>query len=89
MNPGKLFVQTNTPGRRWLTKGERDRLLHIAALLEAEAQTWREGFAWKLGVEWEWPKEHEWAHARAFKLQQAAEFIREFVAKSPTEAKTA
>lgn len=68
---------------RRLTIGERDRLLNIAKICRAEAQTWREGFAvWDpVKLRWQWDGEYSWAEARAFKLDHAAEYLADFVAQ--------
>jgi hypothetical protein len=60
-----------------LTKSDRARLLRIAAIVEGEAQTWREGFAVHRDGSWHWTPDYEWAHVRVCKLESAVAFLTE------------
>ena len=72
-----------------LTQTERSRLLRIAGTLEAEAQTWREGFAvHEGGTQWSWTKEYEWVQLRVLKLESARDFLRVLAKKGQRMDKT-
>jgi hypothetical protein len=68
-----------------LPKYARDRLLRIADLLDAEAQTWRDGFACYDGERYTWNREYDWAHVRCFKLEQSAAFVRQLATTGKTQ----
>lgn len=65
-----------------MSRATKLRLLGIAANLEAEAQTWADGFAVCREGSWEFGKEYEWAHVHWFKLLRDAAILRE-LAKAP------
>jgi hypothetical protein len=63
-------------GRVELYPSDLRRLEHIARMIDAEAETWAEGFAVRGPSDWRWTSEYEWAHVRYFKLKRAAEYLR-------------
>jgi hypothetical protein len=52
------------------------RLGAIAALLDAEAGSWKEGFAGWVKGQWVWDGEYPEIHARVIRLESAAHFLR-------------
>ena len=56
---------------------EVKRLATIAGLVDAEAQTWKEGFAaYKGDGQWDWTNEYPEIHARVVRLESAVAFLR-------------
>lgn len=70
-----------------LADHDKRQLLRIAALIDGEAQTWREGFAVWTQQRWKWTGEPdcEFAHVRCVKLENASTYLRSIIrALGPT-----
>lgn len=64
----------------WAT--EVSQLKTAADRLEAEAQTWAEGFAVQNSDgSWKWESQYEWAHVRWHELRSSAQALRGMVAR--------
>lgn len=72
VRPCGLAVTAGSVLRRY----ELIALANAADRLEAEAQTWCEGFAVMRDGRWEWTKEYEWAQIRVIHLNAAASALR-------------